>query len=179
MKSEWSIYVQDRVEHVLTRAGFVLTGQTPVFLKYRSPILTLKFVYDPRERSNNFFLGAAENDPVLFDEDILINVFDNDDKIDQVPVEKFVGGLLSFFQNHGSRLISGDPEDLQRLFDYQEERSAAYTARLVEKQWVTQADRYWESGEYDKFIDCIKQVNIDHLPGSYKLKLKIAMDKVK
>lgn len=82
----------------------------------------------------NIFLGRSFDAAILIDDDILSHEFGFTKEIDQVPVEQFVTNLISFFENEGVALLSGDKEVWQHLTKYQEDRSEQYTTALREKQ---------------------------------------------
>ncbi len=134
MIMEFTGLVRNTIEPMISQLGFMLLSETPRALEYASPFVRLRFSFNQRENSLNFFLGPVSGDLILFDDDILEEGFESSGHLDQVAVEVFLQTLLSFYENEGRELMRGSDEEMQRLLDYQEERSAGYTARLREAQ---------------------------------------------
>lgn len=117
---------------ILQANGFALIREAEYRVEYGSRRLTARFAYDARERSINFFFGRRGDD-VLFDDDVLANGFGSNKKIDQLPLTDTTQNLLGFFEQEGAALIGGDPRAVDRLHEYQNERSRRYTANLPPK----------------------------------------------
>lgn len=122
------------LEPTLLKFGFQPIDRDNRFVEYCSNSLALRFVFDTREQSSNFFIGTSSDDLILFDNDILLNVYGSSVRIDQVPIENFIDGLRSFFENEGLKLMLGSGSELRRAYTYQEERSKAYTSWIQGKE---------------------------------------------
>ena len=133
METVFKDLIRTKIEPTIHRFGFKLISEGRCVMEYSSNALVLRLAYDARERSSNFFVGTSNRNLVLFDDEILSNVFGGVEKIDRVSLEEFVTNLNGFLENEGSTLMSGCGLEFERLLSFQEKRSEAYTALVQGK----------------------------------------------
>lgn len=148
-----------------------------VKLKSDSVIITLN--HDERENSNAFYVGGNEDFLYPVDEYVLKSAFNSDLKINNVTQEMFINNLAIFFEGEGKPLIAGNIYALEAVEKYVYKEGEVYTTQLVDKQNLDAANKAWEEGNYKDFIKYLDKTDRQKLPASYKLKYKMAHQKLK
>lgn len=143
--------------------------------------MVLIFVHNQIENSNTFWIGKDDKkiDKVEIDNKILKAFFNSDLKLSQVPTNIFVNNLILFFENEGKPLLTGNLNMINELEEFDLKRNSIYTQHLLEQQILGTANGTWDKGDYEEFVNLMGQVDMDKLPSSFKLKYKIANQKLK
>jgi hypothetical protein len=164
----------EKVKPVFDASGFKTIESHRNFIRLESTKVTVSIAYDEREKVNLFFIGRIGTMAYLLHSINLKEVFN----YGKVP-EYFTDFLLDFLKNEGNGILKGDVDKLQELEDYEESQAKIYTNNLLKEQKLMAADKAWTNEDYSTFVNMIDGIDLDQLPGSYRLKYKIACDRIR
>lgn len=176
---EFNQLISIKLHSLITEHGMEITEQSKNIVRYESAVLHISLVHNPRENSNNLWVGRKHFNVVEINNQVMQEYFNSDLKLNNLPKETFVNSVFLFFIGEGERLLEGDERALVGLEQFNEQRSLEYTVNLVEKQNLEAASKAWKDGNYSDVIKYLKKINKNDLPESFKQKYKIAQQKLK
>lgn len=179
---EFNKALHRRLDSIFERYSLKVIEEFNDFIKVESPNLVMSFSHDKRENSFAFFIGHRNAD-YLVDSEVSELLFDvrnsNIPLHPEVSEEEFADNLVMLLEStEGRKLLNGELSKLSDVRKHVNSRSKQYTSNLLNSQYLGAADRSWQEKDYRGFIDNINLVDKSKLPTSYKLKLKIAFQKV-
>ncbi|MBN7811558.1 hypothetical protein J0A68_11395 [Algoriphagus sp. H41] len=143
-------------------------------IRLESSKVTVTIAYDEREKSNLFFVGHINSISHLLNSKNLKEVFNYDRS-----ARNFADFLLDFLNNEGKGILKDDLDKLNELDAFEERQAKIYTNNLLTEQEVSAADNAWANRDYLTFVNVIERIDLAQLPGSYKLKYKMACDRIR
>ncbi|MBB6498133.1 hypothetical protein [Pedobacter cryoconitis] len=172
--------ILEKLGVLFQKCNLNIIEQRDNYLKLLSKYLVIIIAHNQLENSNTIWLGRNDDkmDKVEVDNKVLKLFFGSDLKLSDVSVEIFVKNLVLFFENEAQPLLRGDIDRINKLEEFDLERSQKYTQGLLDKQSLVAANKAWDEGDYREFIKLIDETNKDELPSSYQLKYKIAVQKL-
>jgi hypothetical protein len=170
--------ISAKLHSLFTEHGLKITEQSKDIVRYESALLHISLVYNPRENSNNLWVGTKHSNAVEIDNQVMQEYFNSDLKLSKLPQETFVNNVFLFFIGEGERLLEGNERALAGLEKFDNQRSSEYTANLVEKQNLEAANKAWKDGNYSDVIKYLEKINKDDLPESFRQKYKIAQQRL-
>jgi hypothetical protein len=181
----WSYLIMDFNQLVLKNvlplfggSGFEVAEQYKNYFHFRSKIVEAIISYDELDGTSLFEIGKVNEFLYAINDKLLEQLFNSHLKVDQVTMEKFIDNIALFLESSGSSLLSGDESKLREIKLFSEKESEEYTAQLLYEQILAAANKAWEIGNYKEFIHLIDEINKNNLPSSYRLKYKIASEKI-
>ena len=103
-------------------------------------------------------------------------LFNSSLSVEQVTPEIFVQNLsMLFATQEGIEILQGNVKNLKTFMIRQSDN---YTFELLLKQALEISTKAWEANDYAAFVDSIDKIGISKLPQSYRLKYKIAKQKL-
>ena len=176
---EFNKIVTDRFEPIFHKNNLRVIEQFNNYVKIESDDIVIIISHNERENSNSFYIGIKDSSLYPIDENVLKGIFNSALKINYVTPYVFVNNLALFLEGEGSSLIDGNKDTLRTVEKYIQNKSNEYTAELVNKQNLDAANKAWEDGNYKDFIMYLNKTDKQKLPSSYKLKYKMAQQKLK
>ncbi len=177
---EFNQKILEKLRNVFKKYDLNIVEQRINYLRLESQYVVIVVAHNHLEKSNMLLLGG--NDRKLhmpeIDNKVLSSFFNSDLKLSQVPVEIFINNLFLFFENEAQPLLRGDKNMITKLEEFDSERSRKYTQDLIEKQNLNAASVAWKNTNYREFIRIMEQFDENKLLPSYKLKYKIAKQKI-
>lgn len=170
--------ISAKLHSLFTEHGLEITEKLKDIMRYESAVLHISLVHNPRENSNNLWVGRKHFNAVEINNQVMYEYFNSDLKLSNLPKEAFVNNVFLFFIGEGERLLEGNESALVGLEKFNEQRSLEYTANLVEKQNLEAANKAWKDGNYSDVIKYLEKINKDELPESFKHKYKIAQQRL-
>ena len=137
--------------------------------------------HDPYGYENTLFLSKKDdtNYSISLNDEVLSEFFHSNLKIEIIEINEFADSVALFLKNEGKILFSNDLEFINKLFDFDFERTRKYNAKLIKTQNLFAADTAWQNNDYKKFVQIIDKMNIEDLASSYLLKYKIGKRRMK
>lgn len=177
---EFNEIVIERLNLIFKEYKFNILEQRSNYLKVQSENLIIIIAHDQFENSNSLWMGRNDDkiDKVEIDNKTLKLFFNSNLELSNVPVETFTSNLAFFFEYQAQALLMGDIKEIIKLEQFDLSRSGKYTQDLLQQQNLTAASKAWDNGKYREFIELIDKVDKDKLSSTYKLKYKIANQKV-
>lgn len=175
---EFNQLISIKLHSLFTEHGMEITEQSKNIVRYESAVLHISLVHNPRENSNNLWVGRRHFNVVEINNQVMQEYFNSDLKLSNLPQETFVNNVFLFFVGEGERLLEGNERALVGLEQFNEQRSLEYTVNLVEKQNLEAANKAWKDGNYSDVIKYLEKINKDDLPESFKQKYKIAQQRL-
>lgn len=126
--------VESNVEPIIIARGFAPVEVKENSLEYALLDMHIKFFRDSRDESISLFIWRQNSDTVILSDRILQGFYGTSRKVTSVTPEEFVQNVSGFFRNQGSSLLSGDPEEIQRLEEFAETINREYTERVSQKK---------------------------------------------
>lgn len=93
-------------------------------------------------------------------------------------LNNFEDFIVDFLKNEGIGILTGDTAKLIELENYEKTQAKRYTDTLLNRQRTNTADSAWIKKDYLAFIKAIDAMDKDDVPDSYKLKYKIARERI-
>ena len=175
---EFNQLVLKRLGLIFQKHDLHIIEQFPNYMKLKSNNVVVTLNHDERENSNALYVGFNEDFLYPVDEYVLKCAFNSDLKINHVTQEEFVNNLAKIFEGEGEPLIEGNAFALEAVEKYVYKEGEAYTTQLVDKQNLDEAKKAWEAGNYKDFIKYLDEMDKQKLSSSYKLKYKMALQKL-
>ena len=164
----------EMVGPILTEYGFKVIERFNNYVRLESPKVAIIIAYDEREKTGSVFVGERNSDLDLLHRENIRDIFDY--AIEHPRGNDF---LTDFLKDKGKGILTGDLLKLRELDKYERKRSKIYTDNIVNGQNIRDADKAWNEKDYLNFIKTIDKVDKSSLPGSYKLKHRIAWNKIR
>lgn len=164
----------EKVRPILEASGFKVVDSFKNFLRLNSSKVTVIIGYDERENSNVFSVGQNNKTIHLLHRKNLKEVFGYDK-----PSNNYSDFLIDFLRNEGIGILTGDIGKLIELDEYEQTQAKIYTDNILNRQCINAADNAWKKKDYLTFIKTIDQMDKADLPDSYKLKYKMACDRIR
>lgn len=168
---------RDELLPVLAANGFSIVEEYDYVLRFRSAKVTLSVSYNVLDRTSLLAAGRVGGYMYPVDNDVIKNVFGSPIEIEQVTMEAFVRHVVLFLKGDGSAILRGDLDALDQIKRFVDDKSKAYTAKVVEEQTLTEVDDAWLNRRYADVVRLMGKLKIDELPSSYQLKYKIAVQR--
>lgn len=175
---EFNKLISQKLQSLFKEHGLKITEQSKYIMRYESNELVISLSHNSRENSNTLWVGGKNFNEVEIDNQIMQEHFSSDLKLSNLPQEIFVNNVFLFFMGDGEKLLEGNERALVSLDKFNEQRSQKYTANLVEKQNLEEANKAWKDGNFSDVIKYLETINTDDLPESFKQKYKIALRKL-
>lgn len=175
---EFNQLISIKLHSLFTEHGMEIREQSKNIVRYESAVLHISLVHNPRENSNNLWVGRKYFNVVEINNQVMQEYFNSDLKFSNLPQENYVNNVFLFFIGEGERLLEGNERALIGLERFNEQRSLEYTVNLVEKQNLEAANKAWKDGNYSDVVKYLDKINKDDLPGSLKQKYKIAQQRL-
>jgi hypothetical protein len=162
---------------VLAANGFFIVEEYDYAFRFRSATVMLSVSYNVLDRTALLEAGSVGGYLYPVDDDVIKNVFGSPIKIEQVTMEVFLHHVVLFLKGVGSAILRGDRGALDKIKRFVEDKSKNHTAKVVEKQTLTQVDEAWSNGGYADVVRLMGKLRIEELPSSYQLKYKMAVQR--
>jgi hypothetical protein len=162
-----------KLRPIFEASGFKTIDSFKNFIKLESTAVTVAIGYDERENSNFFFVGQTDRESHLLNSKNLKEIFNYDKQA--INFEDFV---VDFLKNEGIGILTNDTTKLIQLDNYEQKQAKSYTDKILNRRRTNTADSAWKKKDYLIFIKTIDEMDKDDLPSSYKLKYKIACDRI-
>ncbi len=175
---EFNELVTEKIVPLFKRYGFQVTEEYKNFFQFKSALVEAIISYNELDKTSLFEIGRRDNFLYPITDNAIRQVFGLNVKIIQQTKEAFVNSIVIFLEKEGTVILSGDLSRLNNLKLFVEEESDIYTSQILEQQNLVAVNKAWDIGNYREFIELINQINKDKLPSSYKLKYKIANQRV-
>ena len=164
----------EHISPIFEASGFKVVDSFKNFLKLESKKVTVTIGYDERENANLFSVGQNNKDSHFLNSKNLKEVFNYNNSSNN-----YRDFLIDFLKNEGKGILTGDMDKLIELDAYEDKQAEIYTAIIINRQCISKAENAWTKKDYLTFIATIDQMDKDDLPNSYKLKYKIARDRIR
>ncbi|GIL24546.1 MAG: hypothetical protein BroJett042_30590 [Bacteroidota bacterium] len=179
---EFNRLLHSKLDSIFEQNNLRVIEEYGGFVKLKSPFVVMSFSHDRMENSNSFFVGRDDAE-YLVDADIAELLFHLEEgKIFLRPETSegdFLDNIVMLLESHeGKKLLSGEMSKLSDVDKYVNSKAKIYTSNLLNKQYLNAANQSWEEKDYQGFIDNLSHTDKDKLPSSYRLKLKIAFQKI-
>lgn len=180
---EFNRLLHSKLDSIFEQNNLRVIEEYDGFVKLKSPYLVMSFSHDRRENSNSFFVGRDDAE-YLVDADVAELIFHLEEgKVSlklETSKEDFLNNMFMLLESHeGKKLLSGEVSKLSDVEIFVNKKARIYTSDLLNKQYLNAANQSWEDKDYQGFIDNLSHTDKDKLPSSYRLKLKIAFQKIR
>jgi hypothetical protein len=173
---EFNTLVKSHLSPILQNCGFQLVEETKNILLFQSPAMEVNIVFNEYDKSHLIEIGRRGGTLYPLNNNAVKNILGSILPIEQITIEEFIKNIAILFeQSEGGRLLKGDITPLKLFI---ERESEDYTLALVRKQTLETASKAWERNDFETFVRSIDEVGVDNLPQSFKLKYKIAKQKL-
>jgi hypothetical protein len=171
---EFKQLILEKLQSLFIDHGLELTEQSKNLVKYESQELIIGLSHNFRENTNALWVGRKHFIEVEIDNFVMQEYFNSDLKLSNLPKETFVNNVYQFFLMDGAKLLVRPELAMVSLEKFNEQRSAKYTASLLEKQNLEAANKAWKDGNYSDVIKYLERVDEVNLLASMKQIYKIA-----
>ena len=173
---EFNTLVKTRFFSILQKYGFEIEEEFENVLRFQSPVMKVNIVFNPYDKSFLVEIGKRNETLYPLDNYVVKELFNSSLSLEQVTPEIFVQNLSTLFATQeGSEVLQGNVKILKNVTMRQ---SDDYMFELLLKQVLEISTKAWETNDYATFIDSVDKVGISKLPQSYRLKYKIAKQKL-
>ena len=138
--------------------------------------MKVNIVFNSYDKS--FLVEIGKRDETLYslNDYVVKELFNSSLSVEQVTPEIFVQNLsMLFATQEGIEILQGNVKNLKTFMIRQSDN---YTFELLLKQALEIPTKAWEANDYAAFVDSIDKIGISKLPQSYRLKYKIAKQKL-
>ncbi|HEX7906321.1 MAG TPA: hypothetical protein VF487_20745 [Chitinophagaceae bacterium] len=171
--------VSNKLSPFLNKHGFSITEEFKNYVKLVSAVVEVVVSYDERENSNSFYVGFINDNLTLIDNTIIKQVLNAQAELRITPSEMFLDDLINFLKSEGRCILEGNVQKLISIREFEKKRSETYTSMLLNKQIFFAANEAWQNENFREFISQIDKIDKNEVPPSYRLKYKIANQKLK
>ena len=173
---EFNALVKTRLFPILQKYGFEIEIELKNILRFQSPVMKVNIVFNLYDRS--FLVEIGKRDETLYslNDYVVKELFNSSLSVEQVTSETFVQNLsMLFATQEGIEILLGNVKSLKSIMIRQSDN---YTFELLLKQALEISIKAWEANDYAAFINSIDKIGISKLPQSFRLKYKIAKQKL-
>ena len=170
--------INERIVPIFELHGFHIAEQFKNYTCFKSDSVEAAFSYNELDRTTLFEIGKLDDFRFPINNNAMNQVFDSNIKIEQQSKEEFVDNVVLFLHESGDFIFKGNLNKLNQFRKFVEKESDTYTTQLFKRQNLSAANQAWDNGNYKEFIKLIEAINIDSIEPSYKLKYKIAKQKL-
>ena len=171
--------ITEKLHSLFTTYGLKLTEQLSSNIKYESDDLIVGLTYNSRESSNTLWVRRRQSQEVEIDNQVLLEHFNSDLKLSNLPKTTFLNNVFLFFMSDGEKLLKESEAAMISLEKFNEQRSTEYTLNLIERQYLEAAKTAWDDGNYSDFLKYSNKLDKDNLPPSFRKKYKISKQRIK
>ncbi|HNR05908.1 MAG TPA: hypothetical protein PKM27_01260 [Saprospiraceae bacterium] len=170
--------ISEKLGLIFQKHHLIIIEQSINHMKLKSDKVVILFNYNEKEKSQNLYVGKKDDLLYAVDEYVLKNAFNSDLKINNVTPDTFAKNLCTFFNGRGKPLIAGNKYALSALEKYVYKEGEIYTMQLLVSQKLDAATKAWEERNYKDFVNFIDQIDKRKLAPSYKIRYKMAINKL-
>jgi hypothetical protein len=173
---EFNALVKAQLFPILRKYGFAIAEEFKNIVRFRSSVVKINIVFNPYEQSYLVEIGNPGEILYPLNNGVAGKLFNDELPIEQITPEVFVKNLSLLFETkEGVEILKGNLVYLKRIVKQQSED---YTSDLVRRQVLEAASKAWDANDYVSFVDNIDKLTTSELPQSYRLKYKIAIQKL-
>jgi hypothetical protein len=173
---EFNTLVRIQLLPILRKYGFEIAEDFKNIVRFQSTVMMVNIVFNNYDKSHLVELGRLGESLYPLNNNAIKVLFSSELSIEQVTSKVFTQNLsLLFEQQEGVEMLKGNLEPLGNFTIIQSEH---YTSELIQRQELEIASKAWKEKDYKNFVESINKMGIDKVPQSYKLKYKLAIQRL-
>lgn len=172
----FNILVRKSLFPILKKHGFGVAEEIRNSFKFQSSVMVVNLAFYERDQSHFIEIGRKGEALYPLNDDAIKELFDFPLPIDHVTSEAFVQNVSILLKSkYGAELLKGN---IDSFISFNLRKVEKFNTELTHNKILDMASKAWKNNDYLSFIKNIDQIDINELPRSYRLRYKIAKDKL-